>query len=151
PQGKSGLATLTAKLLDQGTSEKTAVELAEALEMIGGGIGVSAGDDQTRIGVGATTRNFAAKLAIVGKMLAAPRFDSADVERERHQQLADLLQGPDDPQWIASRVFPMLLFGTDHPYGNPDQGYTRTVRTLTTDDVRAFRKRWFVPKGSTLL
>ena len=151
PSGKSGLATLTATLLDQGTKDMTAVELAEALEELGGLIGIGTNDDQTTLVFGGITRNFDAKLALVGKVLAAPRFDPKDVDRERQQQLADLLQGPDNPPWIAGRVFPMLLYGKDHPYGNPDEGYTETVRGLTADDIRGFHKAWCVPKGSTLI
>jgi zinc protease len=151
PPGKSGLATLTAKLFDQGTKDMTSTEYAEALQELGGTLAVGNDDDQTSVMFGGLARNFDAKLTLLGKVLTSPRFDPADVDRERQQQLADLLQGPDNPSWIAGRVFPMLLFGKDHPYANPDQGYAQTVRGLTSDDAREFHRTWFAPKGATLL
>ena len=94
PKGKSGLATLAATLLDKGTKDLTATELAEAFENLGGAPGIGADDDDTTISFGGVARNLDAKMALVGKLLTAPRFDPKDVERERQLQLTDLLQGP---------------------------------------------------------
>jgi zinc protease len=151
PAGKSGLATLTATLLDKGTKDLSATQFEEALEELGGGLGIGADDDDTTVTFGGVVHNFDAKLALVGKMLANPRFDPKDVDRERQLQLTDLLQGPDDANWIARRVFPILLYGRDHPYGNPDQGYSETVRGLNAEDIREFHRKWVVPNGATLV
>ena len=150
PPGKSGLANLTATLLDKGTKDLTATELAEALEALGVTPGVGATPDSTVVAFGSVARNFPEALKRIGPMIAAPRFDPEDVARERQLQLTDLLQGPDDPSWIARRAFRTLLFGSS-PYGNPDEGYAETVKALTVDDVRAFHKKRFAPGGSTLI
>jgi zinc protease len=151
PVGKSGLANLTARLLDQGTATKTATELAEAFEELGAGVRASAGADDMGVGASVLKRNLKPTLELVAQMLISPRFDPKDFDRERSQQLADLLQGPDSVSWIARRVFPILMFGPDHPYGKPAQGYPQSVKSLTLEDVRAFHKAALGPKGATLI
>jgi len=150
PPGKSGLAHLTATLLDQGTKQQTATELAAALEALGVTPAAGATPDATVVAFGAVARNLPAAIKLLGPMIAAPRFDPGDVDRERQLQLTDLLQGPDDPSWIARRAFRALLFG-ESPYGNPDEGFPETVKALTAADVRAFHESRFAPAGSTLI
>lgn len=150
PAGKSGLATLTAALLDKGTRTKTDNELAEELDALGVSLSVGASADSTSVGLSVLARNLKPALGLVGEVLTAPRFDPKDLDRERKLQLDALLQGPDNPTWIAQRAFRTLLFGPNHPYGNPSQGFEATVKGLTLDDVRAFHAR-FAANRSTLV
>ncbi len=151
PEGKSGLAHLTASLIDQGTADLTATELAERFEELGASPSVGVDPDTTTVAFSTVARNLDATLGLVGKMLAAPRLDEADTTRERELQLSDLLQGPDNPSWIARRAFRALLFGHDNPYGNPDEGDVATVKGLTAEDVHAFHRKTIAPAGSTLI
>ncbi|CAN5882606.1 pitrilysin family protein [soil metagenome] len=151
PEGKSGLANLAASLLDKGTEDLSATELAEAFEALGVQPGVGSGLDTTTIGFSALTRNLDPALSLVGQMLSAPRLDPTEFDRERQLQLIDLIQGPDEPRWIAQRAFRALLYGQDHPYGNPPDGTIETVKELTIEDVRAFFERYFKPQGARLI
>jgi len=151
PEGKAGLAHLTARLLDQGTASRTATELAEAFEQLGTAVRVGAGHDNTKVGVSVLARNLDPTLTLLAEMLASPRFDPKDFDRERTQQLAGLLQGPDDVDWLARRALPIVMFRPDHPYGKPAEGYPGTVKRLTLDDVRAFHASGFGPKGARLI
>lgn len=151
PKGKSGLATLTASLLDKGTTTRTATELAEALDILGVTLGAGASTDNTVMGFSTISRNLVPALTLLGEVLTTPRFDPKDFSRERDLQLAALSQGPDSVNWIARRVLPVLLYGAGHPYGNPTDGYPETVKKLTLDDVRAFHTAKLGPKGAILV
>lgn len=151
PKGKSGLASLTSSLLDKGTSTKTATELAEALDVLGVTLGAGTSADNTVMGFSTVSRNLEPALTLLGEVLTAPRFDANDFSRERDLQLAGLSQGPDSVNWIARRALPLLLYGEEHPYGNPADGYVRTVKSLTLDDVRAFHTTKLGPKGAILV
>ena len=151
PEGKAGLAHLTARLLDQGTAWRTATELAEAFEQLGTAVRVGAGRDDTVVGVRVLARNLEPTLTLLAEMLASPRFDPKDFDRERTQQLASLLQGPEDVGWLARRALPIVMYNPDHPYGKPAEGYPETVKRLTLEEVRAFHARGFGPKGATLI
>ena len=151
PKGKSGLATLTAALFDKGTKTKTAIELREAAQGLGITLGADASADDTMTGFSTVVRNLDPALALLGEVLTSPRLDVKDFERERALDLAALKQGPDSVGWIARRAFPVLLYGADHPYGNPAQGFAETVKSLTLDDVRKFRAEHLGPKGAILI
>ncbi len=141
PAGKTGLANLTATLIDKGTQTKTDTQLAEEFETLGVTLSASASADATQVGFSVLKRNLGKTLELVGEMLEAPRFDRGDFDRERGLELEALRQGPDSPGWIAQRCFRSLLFGPTHPYGKPGDGYVDTVSKLTLDDVRDFAQR----------
>jgi zinc protease len=151
PPGKSGLAELTATLLDKGTTTKSATELAEAFKQLGTAVSVDAGRDLTSVRLRVLARRLEPTLNLLAEMLDRPRFDPEDFDRERTRQLAALLQGPEDVMWIARRALPLVMFGANHPYGKPAEGYPGTVRTLSLSDVRAMHAGHFGPKGATLI
>jgi zinc protease len=152
PEGKAGLATLTAKMMEQGTKSKTATELAEAFDALGATFGFSIDSDQTTLSVQTLARHLDPTLKLVGELLATPRFDGEDFSREKSLQLASLKQGPDSVPWIATRVFRSLLNGgDDHPYGNPADGYVASVNKLALEDVKAFHRANLGPKGAILI
>ncbi len=149
PAGKTGLANLTATLLDKGTKSKTANELTEELETLGVSLSAGASNDFTTVSVSVLGRNLKPALGLLGEILTAPRFDPVDFEREKKLELDALLQGPDSPRWIAQRAFAALLFGTG-PYGLPGSGYIDTVKGLTLDDIRQFEAK-YAANRSTLI
>ena len=151
PQGKSGLATLTATMLEQGTKSKTATELAEAIDALGASIKFSIDSDHTALNLQTLSRNLDPTLKLVGEILATPRFDPKDFDREKSLQIAALKQGPDSVPWIAGRVVRILLNGEGHPYGNPSDGYVETVDKLLLDDVKTFHHDHLGPKGALLI
>ena len=151
PKGKSGLASLTATMLEKGTKDKTATELAEALDTLGVSLGFSIDADTTVLNLSSLARNLDPALELVGEVLTAPRLDPKDFDREQQLQLAALQRGPDSVGWIARRAFRVLLNGEDHPYGNPPDGYTETVNSLSLDDVKGFARDHIGPKGAILI
>ncbi|WP_165224443.1 M16 family metallopeptidase [Aquisphaera insulae] len=151
PVEKSGVANLMARLLDQGTARLTATELAESYEQLGASLRVGGGADETSVSVSVLARNFQPTLDLVAEMLMKPRFDPKDFDRERTQQLADLLQGPTEIEWMARRAMPALMFGHGHPYGKPAGGFPKTVKALSLEDVRSFHAGNFGPKDAYLV
>ena len=76
-------------------------------------------------------------------MLVNPSFPPEALERLRAQRLVALVQARDQPGAIASRVFPRLVYGDAHPYG---QNVTEaTLKAITRDDVVAFHRAYFRP------
>ena len=139
PAGKSGLARLTATLLDNGTTTKTNAELTEELDALGASLGTATSADNTSVGLTVLSRNLKPALDLLGQVLTAPRFDPKDFDLERNLQLDEIRKGPDSPRWLAQRAQQALLFGQDHPYGNPSQGFEETLKGITLDDIRAFQ------------
>ena len=151
PAGKAGLANLTATLLDKGTKTKTDIELAEELDTLGVSFSAGASADSTSVGLSVLARNLTPALSLLGQIVTAPRFEPKDFDRERKLELDALLQGPDDPSWIAARAFRSLLYGPKNPYGIPGSGYVETLKALTTDDIRAFHAKYAANRSSLIV
>jgi zinc protease len=151
PVGSAGLAQLTSALWDQGTAQRTATQLAEAIDALGTSLDISSDTDTTELGFTVETGAMGKALELVGQMMVQPRLDDADFQRERQLQLSELISGPDSVSWIAGRVFPTLMYGPGHPWASPGPGYTRTVESLTRDQVRDFYGQHFTPQRSVLI
>ena len=151
PAEQNGLAALTGRLLEQGTQTHPATEFAEMLDALGASLVVSTGPDHTAYNMGVLAHQLDPSLKLLSEALQQPRFDPEDFDREQDMLLADLRQGPDDPAWLAQRAFRNLLFGSNHPYGKPAQGFASTVEKLTLKDVTSFHHAHFGPQGATLV
>jgi zinc protease len=82
-----------------------------------------------------------------------PSFPEADFKREQKLQLDAIQQEQKEPFSMALRVFPGLLYGRGHAYGNPltGSGTAASVEKITRDDLVKFHQTWFRPNNSTLV
>jgi zinc protease len=141
--GRRGLAGITAAMMSEGTRTRDGEALSNALQLLGTNVNVNIGGESGSIGFQSTTSKFPQALEILADMMVHPAFPAEALERLRAQRLVALTQGKDQPGTIAGRVFPKLLYGTAHPYG---QNVTEeTLKAITRDDVIAFHKAYFQP------
>ncbi len=146
---KSGLAAMTADLLDEGTATRTALELPEDLERLGARLNISAGVDHATLSLDTLTETLEPSVEIAAGVVMKPRLDPADFERIKSERLADLALRPDSPRSIAAIVFEQIVF-EGHPYAAPGAGWIETVEPLTLDDVRTFWSTHYAP-GTTAI
>jgi zinc protease len=140
---RRGAAGITASMMSEGTKTRDGEALSNALQLLGTTVNVSVGGESGSIGFQSTTSKFPQALDILADMLVNPAFPAEALERLRAQRLVALTQAKDQPAQIASRVFPRLLYGTGHPFG---QNTTEeTLKAITRDDVVAFHKAYFQP------
>jgi zinc protease len=149
PAGKSGVATLVAALLDQGTTSKTAEQIASSIDSIGGLMGTGAGSDMTSITAVVMKDSLAFGLDMVSDVARNPRFAPEELERQRQQVLSGLKVGYEDPDYIAGMVFDRLVYGF-HPYGKPDTGTPTSITSVTRADLLDFHKAWFGANNAIL-
>jgi zinc protease len=149
PDTKPGVAALAATLLDQGTATRSAEQIANAIDSIGGALGVGAGADLSFINavVMKDSLNFA--LDLVSDVAQHPAFARDEIERQRQQSLSGMRVSYDDPEFLANVVFDRLVYGF-HPYGRPQSGSPETLAAITRDDLVAFHKRWFGANNAIL-
>jgi zinc protease len=151
PVEKAGLAKLTAAMMNESSNKRSAEELAQALEMLGSNVSVSAGESQTYVQVSSLSKNFAATLSIVEERLFQPGFVSADFERVKQQQLQSLQQAMTNPSFLASNGFSALLYGNNTAMGSSDLGTVASVSALTLDDVKAFYQQQFTAGNAQMV
>ena len=126
PADRSGLANLTASLLDQGTTTRTAQEIAETIDTVGGGLAVGAGADLSFVNIVVMKDSFDLALDLLSEVVRAPAFAPAEIDRQRQRVLSGLQVSLEDPDYLAGVVFDRLVYGF-HPYGRAagrDRGIT---------------------------
>lgn len=149
PSAKPGVAYMAASLLDQGTTTKSAEQIASAIDSIGGAMGVGAGADLTFINAAVMKDSLATGLDLVSEVARSPAFAVEELERQRQQILSGLKVSSDDPEYLAGVVFDRLVFGFN-PYGRPGTGTPDTLAAITRDDLVAFHTRWFGANNAIL-
>ena len=139
---RPGVAALAASLLDQGTTTKSAEQIASAIDSIGGALGTGAGSDLSFINCIVMKDSLNVGLDLVSDLVRHPAFAADEIERQRQQTLSGLKVSYDDPDYLANMVFDRLVYGF-HPYGRPQNGTPETVRAITRDDLVAFHRKWY--------
>lgn len=149
PAGKAGLASLVASLLDQGTRTRTAEQIADTIDSIGGGLGTGAGTDLSFANVIVMQDSFGLGLELLSDVVRHPAFAPDEIERQREQVLSGLKVSYDDPEYLAGVVIDRLVYGF-HPYGVPSSGTPESVAALSREDLVAFHESWFAPNNAIL-
>ncbi len=149
PNDKPGVASFMASLLDQGTTSKTAEQIASTIDSIGGAIGAGSGTDLTFITGLVMKGSFNLGLDLVSDVAQNPAFSPGEIERQRQQVLSGLQVSYDDPEYLAGVVFDRLVYGF-HPYGKPDSGTPASIAAITRDDLVKFHKTWFGANNAIL-
>lgn len=147
PKGKNGLAMMTATLLDQGAGSRSAEEIAEEIDFIGGALGTGAGTDLSFINAVVMKDGYNIALGLMSDVAMRPTFTQPEIERQRSQAMSALKVSADDPEAVADRVIDRLIYGF-HPYGIPGSGTAESLASLTRQDFVDFHKRYFVPNNA---
>jgi zinc protease len=146
PEGKNGLANLTASALTRGTQRRSVQEIYETLEAQGAMLGVGASAHITNLSAKGLAEDFGLLLDLASEVLINPIFPEAEVDLLRSQKLTSLAIRDEHTQAIAEQAFREIAY-EDHPYRFLSDGYARTVAPLTAKDLRDFHRRHFGPMG----
>jgi zinc protease len=149
PATKPGVAYVASALLDQGTSTRSAEQIATTIDSIGGAIGAGATSDLTSIYAAVMKDSLGVALDLVSDLARNPAFAPEEIERQRQQIVSGLKVSYDDPDYLAGVVFDRLVYGF-HPYGKPDSGTPESIAAVTREDLLAFHTRWFGPNNAIL-
>lgn len=150
PIERSGLTQLMTATMVKGTSSRSALVLAQEMEMLGASFGVDAQPDAMAVGGQVTGDKWAKTFDLFEDVLLRPSFPEAEVEKER-AALLNAIQTNDEHIFnVAEERFRKEMFGA-HPYGRPDEGTEKSVSTLTREDLVVWHKRQVSPRGAVLV
>jgi zinc protease len=147
--GQAGIADMTSQLLTRGTSSRTAGEIADQIDSIGGALSAGSGPDLTFISGLVMIDSFDFGLELVSDVARNPAFAPEEIARHKEQALSALQVNANDPDYLASIVWDRLVYGF-HPYGLPNTGTRESLLSITAEDLRAFHGRYFVPNNAIL-
>ena len=150
PPGFDGLAAVTADMLDEGSGDRSAIEMHEGLARLGAQFDTDIGSDATVASVTVLSRFAQHALALLSDIVVRPALREHDFARVRQLRLHRLTQLRDMPGAVADRAFLKLLYGA-HPYGHSPIGSETSLAAMHVDDVRAFHARAIRPSAATLI
>jgi predicted Zn-dependent peptidase len=151
PTEKSGLASLSARMLTEGAGTRNALQLADAIDFLGASLSASAGQHTTVVALHTPLNKLDSAVALLADVALRPQFANEELERTRKELLTTLVQWHDEPRAIASVLFNETLYGTKHPYGIPEIGNERSLRSFTTEDLKRFHGKYFHSNNATLI
>jgi zinc protease len=149
PPEKAGLANLTAGLLDEGTTTRSATQLAEQIEFVGGALEAKAAHDFTMAAARVLVKDIDLGFELLADILLHPSFPEPELERVKKLILGEIIAQNDDPGVVAGKEFSRLVFN-GHPYSWPVNGTDESLPGISRADVQAFHAREYLPNQTIL-
>jgi zinc protease len=151
PLDKSGLASITASLMNEGTQSLSTEELSRQLDMLGSDISIFATREEMTIQVSSLATNFDKTIELLKDVMFKPRFDQGDFDRIKKQTLESIASQKTQATVIADNVLGKLLYPGDDIFGIPTSGTEATVNNITLDDVKKHYNTYFLPNVTNVV
>ena len=148
PQGKAGLAALTARMLTEGTQKRNSLALAQAAESLGATLESDAERDASYVELSAFPEDLDRALELLAEVVMRPAFDAKEFERVRAEWLDGLVAERQSPDRLAALAGLRVLNGPVH--GAPVGGGVSDVKSLTLKDLTAFHAHAYTPSSAAL-
>ncbi|MDB5098755.1 MAG: putative Zn-dependent peptidase family [Cyanobacteria bacterium RYN_339] len=145
PAGKAGLASLTADLLKRGTTTRSAPQIAETIDAVGGTLSTGAGADTASAGVAVLTKDVDLGLSLMADVLQHPAFKPEELKKLKEEEVAGLKSSLDDANAVVKRAARQAILA-GNPYGRPTT--LSSVGGIQVQDVRAFYDGYYKPNNT---
>ena len=147
-----GLATLTASLLDNGSTRKTADELARSLEQLGSQYYSFADRDRTIVYLRtlANKEHLSPSINLLTEIISQPAFRKDDFNRLKNKQLQTITSLDKDPEYQSWLYLTKSLY-PNHPYATPDLGTEQTLGSISEKDVHDFHRTYYVTHNLSIV
>ncbi len=149
PADKAGLANLTASLLSDGTKSRTAQQISEEIEFVGGSVGASGGDDYVSASLSVLKKDVDLGFELLSDIVLNPVFPEDEINKKIERIKASLKAREEDPGFVAAKNFKAAVFG-DHPYGRLVSGTSETLDRITREDLKDFHEMYYLPNNSVM-
>jgi len=145
----NGITRLMAKTLIKGTKKRTADQIANEIEAVGGAIGTEAGNNSCSVSVHVTKPDLKLGVDLLSDVLLNATMPEKAVTREKEVQIAGIKQEEEQLTTVARNVLREKLF-KNHPYALRGNGSAESVQKLTPKDLLEFRDRYLVAKNGVV-
>lgn len=147
---KSGVATMTAAMLNQGTKTRSALDISNGLQAIGASVNAGSSFDNTTVSMQTLTKNLDAALGYFADQVINPVFPETEFKSTKGRRLITFRQQKASATAVAGVVYDKILYG-DQVYGRQLLGDEKTVAAMTRDDLTSFYNANYRPNNSTLI
>lgn len=140
---KVGLANMFATMMEEDSKNYTAEEFSVALDKLGSSINFSASTDGIQVTVRSLAKNIDKTMALLEEKILNPKFDEASFQRNKTQMQENLKNAMVRPNYVAGRVYDVVLYGKNNILAWPVSGTVETMENITLADVENYYKNYF--------
>jgi len=149
PEDKAGLAGLTADMLTEGTKTRTAQQISEEIEFVGGSVGASGGGDYAIANLSVLKKDLDLGFELLSEIILNPVFLEEEINKRKERVKGSLKAMEEDPGFLASREFKKAIFGM-HPYGRLKTGTAETLDNIERQDLVNFHSAYYIPNNAVM-
>jgi zinc protease len=150
PGDAPGAMFLLGKMLDRGTSRRSAAEIAEGLEDRGAALAVSVTRHLVTLSCTCLTPDVAAVMDVLADVVMNPSFPDSELAIQKGEIVTLIKQDEDSPAVRAVEGLMSLLYGAAHPYGRPSKGSIESVGAIGRDALVRLHQARFAPASMIL-
>ena len=144
PPEREGTAALCARVLDRGTSKRSADMIADELDGRGASLSVIAGRHQMALAATCLADDFEPVLSLVADVARHPAFADQEIATRKETLITSIRQEEDNPATVAGDAFARALYGT-HPYARKVRGTVAAIEAIRRQDLVRFHQKGFDP------
>jgi len=151
PPDRTGASHLMMMTIDKGTQSRSALEIADELGNTGVDIQGMVYRESSAISFESLTRNVDSAMDIFSDIALNPLFPEEEIDREVKRNLDFIAQRKADPQSLAARLAPMLMYGPEHVYGRPLHGDEAAMEHISRLEIMQPHDEFWGPAQSALI
>jgi predicted Zn-dependent peptidase len=149
PAPENGVSHFIEHMLFKGTPSRSAERIAREMDAIGGNLDAFTDRDMTGYTMKVLDEHLGQAFEILADMLRHPKFDPAEIEKEKGVILEELKMENDDPESVVHDLF-VHNFWKGHPLGRPIAGTKRTIASFNEDGLRAYHRTHYAASNLTV-
>ena len=141
---QGGIAHFVEHMLFKGTGTRSAEDIAQALDSIGGQLDAFTAKEYASYYIKVLDEHLPLALDVLSDLVLNPAFNAEDVEREKKVIVEEIKMVEDTPDDLVHEIFTQG-FWEDHPLGRPILGTRETVESFTPDTLREYFRKTYTP------
>src|ERR1700722_7841808 len=147
--GRNGIAHFIEHMLFKGTRKRTAEEIAQSVDSVGGMLDAFTAKEMTCFNAKVLDEHLPVAFDVLSDLVLRPRFDDADIAKEKQVVLEEIKMDEDNPEYLIHELFTQN-FWRGHSLGLPILGTAETVPQFSQDAVRECFQSWYAPNNTVI-
>src|SRR3982751_5323414 len=141
---RGGIAHFVEHMLFKGTGTRSAEDIAQAIDSIGGQLDAFTAKEYASYYIKVLDEHLPLAIDVLADIVRNPAFGAEDIEREKKVVVEEIKMVEDTPDDLVHEIFTQG-FWENHPFGRPILGTRETVESFTSDGLRSYFRNAYTP------
>jgi predicted Zn-dependent peptidase len=142
----NGIAHFIEHMVFKGTEKRSAEEIAQAMDSVGGMLDAFTAKEMTCFNAKVLDEHLPVAFGVLSDLVLRPRFDAEDIAKEKQVVLEEIKMDEDNPESVIHEMFTQS-FWRGHPLGLPILGTPETVPQFSRDTLLDCFRSWYAPNN----